>query len=1055
MTNLAMNLEMKTMYQLCRTPFVLLKSLLQKSTGLKAAALMSCAITSFLPHEAAGQGAGTTDLYQRIKNVESMVVQREYVAARPELRSLLPLADANVRPQLDFYIALSYIYEFYAKDQESLLATAVEEFNAFLQNHPGHHLSVLARYNLGDIYATQGNYKQALKQYIPLYQKPKEHINRKEVLRKIVLVYATEEAWAAGAPYFEDSMRFAVTDIERTTAAAYLMIAKAQMGDFSNSREILGFFSSPAPILFSPRFNFAMIEVGDNLRSSGDLATASLFYQLVRSYESLQGGLENYINQLEAKLASLVGTQMVSQQYFETKAELENMLSQLNALQSSPNYTPLLGWRIAGVYMDIERDWEAYWRLRKLVVDYPEDPNAEAILYSAFSLGYKLEEFDSFAELGEDYLENKDYLNYRSAVADQLSSYYVISEQFEKLFALSKWYLESIGEDSAAISLLFKHGMVRLQRFENRELRSEFAAFKEKYKAGPCELVLDYFLGISNLLEQNHAPALEFFEAVLAKPESQFTADAHFRKAQAVLGLDRISEARELLVAFISNYPENSLRANAELTLGNVLELQGQPNAALEHFYLVEEFTESPALRGEAELKIAAVLERYFRQLDEAIVRLSDFQARYYELPESIPVIVALANLYDSKQEPRKALTLLQNAVERFHAEIAYDAVDTMMQAYLKKDATLRTSQIRSKAFLLEVSTSAELLESLIADRSAQYRYFKENAEIDSVIQDSFIRDNVFRNAILAGLEALKPPAPLPDLETGETPPAEPLILAGEEFPELLNLTVRLERLNSTLPQISASAWIAAKQAEAAKDNHLALELRLQTALALVATPVEKPDRARVALVDDVEQWPYFAVASKIWILSEKAETQPSQVIEILERSRMDFIDTGMELDFFKLLAGLYERTDDQNAAIQVLKDLIQRFPENREAGIAALHAGQLELKNQEYEIARKTFESILFRPEWVGAMHAEALLWIGRAYENEMLYAEAHGFFERIMLGYPGFPELMATAYYEDLKVLQKMGEAASVQTVLEAFKATPGLEATDAANLIRKEFQ
>jgi hypothetical protein len=71
------------------------------------------------------------------------------------------------------------------------------------------------------------------------------------------------------------------------------------------------------------------------------------------------------------------------------------------------------------------------------------------------------------------------------------------------------------------------------------------------------------------------------------------------------------------------------------------------------------------------------------------------------------------------------------------------------------------------------------------------------------------------------------------------------------------------------------------------------------------------------------------------------------------------------------------------------------------------------------------------------------------------MLYAEAHGFFERIMLGYPGFPELMATAYYEDLKVLQKMGEAASVQTVLEAFKATPGLEATDAANLIRKEFQ
>lgn len=1043
------------MHQICKTSYTFLVRLLQKSNGLKVAALIICGMTGFSSHAALGQGPERPDLYLRIKNVESMILQREFVAARPELTSLLPLADANVRPQLEFYIALSYVYEFYAKDQESLLSTAAEEFNAFLENHPRHHLAVLARYNLGDIYATQGNYKQALNQYIPLYQKPREHINRKEVLRKIVLVYAAEEAWAAGAPYFEDSMRFAATDIERTTAAAYLMIAKAQMGDFSNSREILGFFSSPAPILFSPRFNFAMIEVGDNLRSSGDLATASLFYQLVRSYESLQGGLENYINKLEAKLASLAGTQMVSQKYFETKAELENMLSQLNALQSSPNYTPLLGWRIAGVYMDIERDWEAYWRLRKLVVDYPEDPNAEDILYSAFSLGYKLEEFESFAELGEDYLENKEYLNYRSAVADQLSSYYVITEQFEKLFALSKWYLESIGQDSAAISLLFKHGMVRLQRFENRELRSEFVAFKEKYEAGPCELVLDYFLGISNLLEQNHAPALEFFEAVLAKPESQFTADTHFRKAQAVLGLDRIPEARELLVAFITNYPENNLRANAELTLGNVLELQGEPSAALKHFYLVEEFTESPALRGEAELKIAAVLERYFRQLDEAIVRLSDFQARYYELPESIPVIVALAELYEKKQEPRQALTLLQKAVGRFYTEIAYDAVDTMLQVYLKKDASLRTSQVHSKAFLQEVSTSAELLESLIADRSAQYRYFKENAEIDSIIQDSFIRDNVFRNAILAGLEALKPPAPLPDPETGEIPPLEPLVLTGEEFPELLKLTERLNDLNATLPQASAIAWITQKQTEAAKENFLALELRLQTALALIATPVGKPDSAMIALIDDDEQWPNLAVASKLWILSEKAETEPSQVIEILERSRMDFIDTGMELDFFKLLAALYEGTDNQTAAIQVLKDLIQRFPANREAGTAALRAGQLELKNKEFETARKTFESILFRPEWVGAMHAEALLWIGRAYESEKRYAEAHGFFERIMLGYPGFPELMATAYYEDLKVLQKMGETGSVQTVLEAFKATPGLETTEAAKLIRKEFQ
>ena len=87
--------------------------------------------------------------------------------------------------------------------------------------------------------------------------------------------------------------------------------------------------------------------------------------------------------------------------------------------------------------------------------------------------------------------------------------------------------------------------------------------------------------------------------------------------------------------------------------------------------------------------------------------------------------------------------------------------------------------------------------------------------------------------------------------------------------------------------------------------------------------------------------------------------------------------------------------------------------------------------------------------------MHAQALLWLGRSYGAEKKYAEAHGFYERIILGYPGFSEELAMAFYEDIQVLKLMGETASVQLTYDAFKMTPGLENTEGALLIGKEFE
>ena len=351
---------------------------------------------------------------------------------------------------LDFYQALSYVFEYYEKDSTAAISTAIEEFDAFIKNYPHHELNALARYNLADAHAISQNFEQALKLYVPLYHQPVASVDHKEVLKKLVLIYAAKQQWAAGIPYFKDNMRLAESSEDRTTSAAYLLIARAKAGEIVDSSQLLKFFKSPAPVFYTPRFNAALMEVGDNLKQEGDLATASLFYQFVRDYETLEAGLTAYIQSLELSVAKFADNPVLRNFYVEAKASLDNARGDLEALRTSTNYTPLLNWRIAGVYMEMGRNWEAFWRFRLMVDTYPDHKFAEDILFSAYSLGHQLGEYQIAEELGRRYLDDPRYTRYGGTVADQISGTYLANGNYDELHKLTTWYLERAADDSAA-----------------------------------------------------------------------------------------------------------------------------------------------------------------------------------------------------------------------------------------------------------------------------------------------------------------------------------------------------------------------------------------------------------------------------------------------------------------------------------------------------------------------------------------------------------------------------------------------------------------------------
>ncbi len=1019
---------------------------------------MVCCTTGTLE----AQAPGNESMQSRVKRATDLIHAKQLVKARPLLVQLRPEVDPAMHANLDFYIALSYVFEYYEKNNSSALDTGLEKFQGFVKSYLKDSLVPLARYNIADIHAIKKDFKKALQGYIPLYKNPEPGIDRKDILKKIVLIYVSEEQWEAGMPYFEASMRIAEDSTDRATSAAYLLIAQAKQGIVTDSRQLLQFFTSPAPVFYTPRFNAALMEVGDQLKTEGDLPTASLFYQFVRSYESLELGLTNHIANLKERVAKFEGNVVLRNFYIDAKTELDNATADLAAVKATKNYTPLLHWRIAGVYLDMERDWEAFWRFRKMVDKYPDHEYAESILFSAFSLGHKLDQYDIAEELSKRYLSNPNFRTYRATVADSMSSMYLEYEKYEELYAMTREYLSHSAGDAASALLLFKHGMARLRRFENPELINDFQTFNTKYGETNSAVVIRYFLGLGLLIEEDHQGALDNFELVLAEGDTRYKPDASFRKALAVMGLDRIPEARDLVVEFIENYPDNPLRAQAELILGNLVDLLGDANKALGHYYLVEQYSDDLELNASAELKISRILVDQ-NEIDTAIGRLRSFIDTHVEDAATIPIVAALADIYKDLEKPRVALETIKEPIIRFFTLTEIDKLDTLLLNYITKDRAVREMEVATEAFFQEITDSPDLFRDLVIDRAKQYRYFKEHSSVDGLVRDYFLENEDFRNAVKAYFKEVDQIQAANETAKEEAansqPPTQPKLLEPMhpvgELAVLIDLRKQVAELNASMPKQTADDWLKSQLAEARAANNIPLELRIQTALAKAEDPESAPNHRMVQLFDDPEQWSELGLAPKLWILRKVAELDPARVIEELEISRVDYMNTDFELERHLLRAKAYKQAEQPESAIEAYQVLIKRFAQANESGEAMIAIGRMQIELGNYQAARDQLETILHRNDWRGQMHGDALLWIGRAYVAEEKYPEAHGFFERIMLGYPGFPELLAQGYYEDIQVLKKMGDTASVQTVYEAFKLTPGLEDTEAAKLIRKEFE
>ncbi len=145
---------------------------------------------------------------------------------------------------------------------------------------------------------------------------------------------------------------------------------------------------------------------------------------------------------------------------------------------------------------------------------------------------------------------------------------------------------------------------------------------------------------------------------------------------------------------------------------------------------------------------------------------------------------------------------------------------------------------------------------------------------------------------------------------------------------------------------------------------------------------------------------------------------------------------------------------ENWTAALEKYDSVIERFGLRAEDGAPFLAKGKILIELGREQEALNVLNNILRNPEWRGAPQAKAHLLLGIAYHKMERYGEAHGFFERLMLGFGGFHEQVALAFYWDLKTLEAMNESESVNQLLTELRKREDLMETEGYRLIQENY-
>lgn len=961
-----------------------------------------------------GQSAASMTLSQLNERTAELVDAGDYIVARPYLEELVKRfedAEENQRQRLEaifFYLGVSYLVEYSDSPSNELLNSGIKWFQRQLEDFPDGSFAINGNLAMADAYRGLQQWDKATTVYLRLLQPPlslrlstKQRI---ESLRKLSQAYYIAKNWQEGIPWFKKLLDESRDLDDQAAAAAALMEAYIDQGQFPEAIDLFPFLVGESPARYKLQFNVALLEAGDKLAKEKAYGQAMLMYRMVLTVEEIIRFQDARLRDLKSQYSLLTSISTGdTEQSIELETEIFNTEAQLKALREMNSYTPDLRVRIARNYLLTGRDWESFWAYLELIKDYPNSPDIQDYYYAAFTGAANIGLTDEVIKLGETYASHPEWKSYNKDVTLRMAQFYIEKGRINDFFTLADNFIQQNPDDPYCSQVVFLMGSTYVNEQDFIGMIDRFKQYIKAYPKAIMQDGLNYWTGMGYVFLQDYGSALDYFDTVLSKhPGSVYTEDSLYRRGICLFGIQDLDAAREAFQSFISRYPRSNLRGEVEYFLG---ELEASiPNVAeaLEHYRNVEKFTDNIGFVQNAYFRGAELLETNQRY-DEMAELLERFIRDYEKQGDISLAMYQLGRARELQNRPAESLQIYWDTIQRFGNDPQSSGLDLAIEAYPESYYT-NLEVINANLDFLEMVKRDAAFRALIAeDRSALFNHLREHPEISEDVKRPFY-DRAYRVKLI-----------------DNTAPLESVLK-------------KYRSLQSKMPTQTPEEKFRQGYEEAMANEERTLALRLQMQLEKMGI-VLNPGQ-----VFTEEDFSNGSPATLIWMGRKNSDFDPQLARQAFQDLLSRFPDSPFVLQALLELGNLEAEAGNYEEALGHYQQAEARFPGEPEIVDAVLAQGDVYRKMQRFAEARDQYNLVVSNRQWRGEPHAEALFKTGVSYLEQNELEKAQTFFERTYIGHAAFTDWSGAAYLESGKLLQQLGRTDEAVNTYDEFLNEPG---------------
>ena len=391
---------------------------------------------------------------QVMSEAQELIGAGDYGSAAPYLDQLEIRFAGEGNPEVEkileqfgFVRGVGYIQNFGKTGDMSNMQKAADAFAKFVEKYPENENAVSAMQQRTTCLRALQKWEEAAEVIEELLDEDKPF--KKKILKRSELMnlyygraqcYHIKQNWRMGEKAFAELLKFSdlAKDEDR---AAYAVSCMVEM--FVQERRIDEIFpllprlSGDTPARFDLRLNVNLMQGAEILKEQDRQVEASLLFaltmtteEIVTFYTSREKQITYEMDQIQSFIDAQ-GRRLPPKRVTSLKNKINDLAmkatsarSHLKLAQSTPSFTTVLRWRKADNFQACKREWESFWAFYWLYKDFPDHEMVENFIYAAFASANTVKYREKSIELGEEYLANKELVQFRPDVTFIMANAY-------------------------------------------------------------------------------------------------------------------------------------------------------------------------------------------------------------------------------------------------------------------------------------------------------------------------------------------------------------------------------------------------------------------------------------------------------------------------------------------------------------------------------------------------------------------------------------------------------------------------------------------------------